>query len=114
MVVQNADYTTIRQPGRLRARSATSVPSTLTIVWIPGGVAETEDAIARGDLEETAAFDAKAALPASRKQKPSLVVDVAAMSTAGWRAALVLRHADFGDEPTWRATRSTRGSSPRS
>jgi hypothetical protein len=52
-------------------------------MWIPGGVAEIEDAIARGDLEETATFDAKETLPATSKQNPSLAIDVAAMSTAG-------------------------------
>jgi hypothetical protein len=52
-------------------------------MWIPGSVEEIEEAVARGELEETALFDAKQALPATSKQNSSVAVDVAAMSTAG-------------------------------
>lgn len=51
-------------------------------MWIPSSVAEIEAAAARGDIEETASFDGKEALP-TRKQNSSVAVDIAAMSTAG-------------------------------
>jgi hypothetical protein len=52
-------------------------------MWIPRDTTEIESAIARGDLEETDSFDGKESLPATKKQNPSLAIDVAAMSTAG-------------------------------
>ncbi len=51
-------------------------------MWIPQNAAEIEEAARRGDLEETASFDAKAELPVPKKNA-SLAVDVAAMSTDG-------------------------------
>jgi hypothetical protein len=51
-------------------------------MWIPRDASEIEEAVARGDLEETASFDAKADLPRPGKNA-SLAVDVAAMSTDG-------------------------------
>ena len=52
-------------------------------MWIPNDSAEIEAAAARGDLTETAGFDAKADLPHSKKQNVTLAIDVAAMSTGG-------------------------------
>jgi hypothetical protein len=51
-------------------------------VWVPKSATEVEDAAARGDLEETHTFDAKAALPGPRKNH-HLAIDVCAMSVAG-------------------------------
>lgn len=53
-------------------------------MWVPRDLAEVEDAIGSGALEETAALDAKRELPASTTSgNKSIAVDVAAMSTAG-------------------------------
>src|SRR3954468_23467819 len=52
-------------------------------MWIPNNVNEIEDAVKNGRVEETEAFDAKAALPATAKKNVTLAVDVAAMSTDG-------------------------------
>jgi hypothetical protein len=49
-------------------------------MWIPRDTTEIEDAAKRGDLEETASFDAKADLPQTAKKNVTLAVDVAAMS----------------------------------
>jgi hypothetical protein len=51
-------------------------------MWIPKSAAEIEEAAQRGDLEETQTFDAKAALPAAKKNH-DLAVDVSAMTVAG-------------------------------
>jgi hypothetical protein len=51
-------------------------------MWIPRSAAEIEEVAARGDLEETHTFDAKAALPSSKKNH-DLAVDVAAMTVDG-------------------------------
>jgi hypothetical protein len=51
-------------------------------MWIPTSAAEIEATAERGDLEETAGFDAKADLPATKKNI-TLAVDVAAMATDG-------------------------------
>jgi uncharacterized protein (DUF1330 family) len=51
-------------------------------MWIPESAEQIEEAARRGDLRETPSFDAKADLPAPKKNV-SLAVDVAAMSTDG-------------------------------
>lgn len=51
-------------------------------MWVPGDAAEIEEAARLGQLEETSSFDAKAELPAQKKNA-DLAVDVAAMSTDG-------------------------------
>jgi hypothetical protein len=51
-------------------------------VWVPTSASEVEEAAARGDLEETHTFDAKAALP-SAKKNADLAVDVDAMTVDG-------------------------------
>jgi hypothetical protein len=51
-------------------------------MWVPRDAADLEDAVGRGGLEETSSFDAKASLPAPKKNA-DLAVDVAAMSTEG-------------------------------
>jgi hypothetical protein len=48
-------------------------------MWIPTSAAEVEEAAARGDLEETHTFDAKAALPPAARNR-DLAVDVTAMT----------------------------------
>jgi hypothetical protein len=67
----------------VRFRDA-DVPSgrSLCEMWIPADAAEVENAAKRGDLVETLAFDAKAALPTGKKNF-TLAVDVAAMTTEG-------------------------------
>lgn len=53
-------------------------------MWVPDSVEEIEQAIARGDSEETSSFDGKRDLPPSTaKGNRSIAEDVAAMSTAG-------------------------------
>lgn len=53
-------------------------------MWIPRSVEEIEQAVARGNLEETSSFDGKKELPASTASgNKSIAVDVGAMSTAG-------------------------------
>ena len=51
-------------------------------MWIPKSAAEVEEAARRGDLEETHTFDAKAALPPSKKNH-DVAVDVSAMTVDG-------------------------------
>jgi hypothetical protein len=51
-------------------------------MWIPTTASEVEEAARAGSLVETPTFDAKAALPA-RKRNADLAVDVAAMTTEG-------------------------------
>jgi hypothetical protein len=51
-------------------------------VWVPTSASEVEEAAARGDLEETHTFDAKAALPTAKKNH-DLAVDVDAMTVDG-------------------------------
>jgi hypothetical protein len=51
-------------------------------MWVPANAAEVEEAVGRGELEETASFDGKASLPAAKKNA-DLAIDVAAMSTEG-------------------------------
>lgn len=52
-------------------------------MWIPTSASEIETAIAQGDVQETAAFDAKRALPEKPKKNIDVAVDVSAMSTDG-------------------------------
>jgi hypothetical protein len=52
-------------------------------MWVPRDTSEIEEAVRRGDLQETPSFDAKESLPASRKKNIDLAIDVAAMSTEG-------------------------------
>jgi hypothetical protein len=52
-------------------------------MWIPTDTDEIEAAVTAGQIEETEAFDAKEALPATAKKNVALAVDVAAMSTDG-------------------------------
>jgi predicted HTH transcriptional regulator len=51
-------------------------------MWTPKTASEVEEAAARGDLEETHTFDAKVALPTSKKNH-DLAVDVDAMTVDG-------------------------------
>lgn len=64
--------------------SPTSAASILSLrgMWIPKTAEEVEVAARAGELAETPSFDAKAALPAPKKNA-SLAIDVAAMSTDG-------------------------------
>jgi hypothetical protein len=48
-------------------------------MWLPRSTEEVERAAHRRDLEETSTFDAKAALPAAKKNH-DLAVDVCAMT----------------------------------
>jgi hypothetical protein len=51
-------------------------------MWVPSTAREVEDAVNAGDLEETPSFDAKLALPPSKKNI-EIAKDVAAMATDG-------------------------------
>ena len=51
-------------------------------MWVPSTAQEIEDAVNAGDLEETPSFDAKLALPPSKKNI-EIAKDVAAMATDG-------------------------------
>lgn len=51
-------------------------------MWVPESARAVADAVASGSLEETASFDAKAALPGSGRSK-DLAADVAAMANDG-------------------------------
>lgn len=51
-------------------------------MWVPRDADEIEEAVRRGDLEETSSFDAKEDLP-TKKKNIDLAIDVAAISTEG-------------------------------
>jgi hypothetical protein len=51
-------------------------------MWVPRDANEIEEAVRRGDLQETSSFDGKKELPTSKRNK-DLAIDVAAMSTEG-------------------------------
>lgn len=51
-------------------------------MWVPRDAQEVEEVLSRGDLEETASFDGKLALPAPKKNI-DIAIDVAAMTTEG-------------------------------
>jgi hypothetical protein len=51
-------------------------------MWVPKDASEVEDAVGRGDLEETSSFDGKLDLP-TPKRNVDLAIDVAAMTTEG-------------------------------
>jgi hypothetical protein len=51
-------------------------------MWVPKDASEVEDAVGRGDLEETSSFDGKLDLPMP-KRNVDLAIDVAAMTTEG-------------------------------
>ncbi len=70
------------EPGQAHRLGPSTTAGILVRVWKPKDAAESEAAACAGDLRETASFDAKADLPAPKKNS-DVANDVAAMTTDG-------------------------------